>query len=449
MNEACKREISVEIGAEEVKKAVEQTIKKYQKVARIPGFRAGKVPTSIIKNRFMDDIRSEVADELIPKAFRAEVEKSKLLPVSQPRVTDLHFKEGEPLKFKAVFEVLLEIEVRGYKDLKAEKADVSVSEDEVNEALKTLQERQAAYDVVEDRELRDGDFAQISFTGIAKGTKAVAEKKAESAEKKAGEANAVQDAINKKVEDEIAKPVKVDEVLVEIGGKNTVKDFSDNLRGAKPGDERKFDVTYPDDFSDQRLAGQVMSYEVKIQGVKKKNMPELNDAFAKELGEFATLDDLKKRIRENMEVERKHEIQHKEKDKLVDQLLEKNDFPVPQALIDRQIETRLERGFRALAQQGMRAEDMKKMNFERLRAGQKDAAVREVKASLLLDKIAELENLDATDDDIEKELEIAAEQSQQTVDALRSRLTKDGSIERLKDRIRNEKALDYLYNKSA
>jgi trigger factor len=130
-------------------------------------------------------------------------------------------------------------------------------------------------------------------------------------------------------------------------------------------------------------------------------------------------------------------------------LLEKNDFPVPQSLIDRQIETRLDRGFRALAAQGMRPEEMKKMNFERLRAGQRDAAVREVKASLLLDKIAELEKIDATDDDIQKELEMAAAQSQQTVEALRARLTKDGTIERLKDRIRNEKALDYLYNKSA
>lgn len=444
MNEACKREISVEIEAAEVTKAVEQTIKKYQKAARIPGFRTGKVPTSIIKSRFMDDVRSEVADELIPKAFRAEVQKSGLLPVSQPRVTDLHFKEGEPLKFKAVFEVLPEIDVRGYKDLKAEKADITVTDEEVSEALKSLQERQASYDAVEDRELRDGDFAQISFSGTSKGTKAVADKKAENAEK-----TPVQEAIDKKVEEEIAKPVKVDEVLVEIGGKNTVKDFSDNLRGAKPGDERNFDVTYPDDFSDQRLAGQVMSYEVKIQGVKKKNMPELNDDFAKELGEFATIEELKKRIRENIEAERKHEIEHKEKEKLVDQLIAKNEFPVPQALIDRQIDTRLERGFRALAAQGMRSEDMRKMNFERLRAGQQDAAAREVKASLLLDKIAELEKLDATDDDIQKELEIAAAQSQQTVEALRSRLTKDGSIERLKDRIRNEKALDYLYNKSA
>jgi trigger factor len=447
MNEACKREISVEIPATEVAKAVEQTIKKYQKVARIPGFRAGKVPASIIKNRFMNDVRSEVADELIPKAFRAEVKKGGLLPVSEPRVTDFHFKEGEPLKFKAVFEILPEISVTGYKDLKAEKADITVNDDEVDEALKELQQRQASYDAVEDRELKDGDYAQISFSGTAKGTKKIADKKAEIEDKK--EKNAVAEAIEQKVEEEIAKPVKVDEVLVEIGGKNTVKDFSDNLRGAKPGDERNFDVTYPDDFNDQRLAGQVMSYEVKVQGVKKKNMPELNDEFAKELGEFASIDELKKRIRENMEAERKHDIEHKEKEKLVDELIAKNEFPVPQALVDRQIDTRLDRGFRALAAQGMRTEDMKKMNFERLREGQKDAAVREVKASLLLDKIAELEKLDATDDDIQKELEIAAAQSQQDVATLRARLSKDGSIERLKDRIRNEKALDYLYNKSA
>ena len=144
MNEACKREISVEIPAAEVSKAVEQTIKKYQKVARIPGFRAGKVPTSIIKSRFMDDMRSEVADELIPKAFRAEVEKSGLLPVSQPRVHGHELQRRRAAEFKAVFEVLPEIEVRGYKELKAEKADISVSDDEVNEALKSLQERQAS-----------------------------------------------------------------------------------------------------------------------------------------------------------------------------------------------------------------------------------------------------------------------------------------------------------------
>lgn len=440
MNEACKREVSIEIPADVVSKAQESTIKKYQKFARIPGFRAGKVPSTIIKKRFMEDVNSEVVESLVPKYFRAEVEKQGLMPVSQPRVSDLHLHEGEPMKFKAIFEVLPEIDPKGYKKLKAEKKDITVTDEEVNEALTHLQQQQASYENVEDRELRDGDFAQVSFTGLSKGTKAIAEKKAEAAEAKGEEAPAPSTD---------QKPVEVKDVLVEIGGSNTVKDFSENLRGAKPGDVKTFDVTYPDDFNDQRLAGQVMTYTVTVQSLKKKTVPELNDDFAKELGEFATRDELKKRIRENMEAEKKHDYQHKEKERLIDELVAANDFPVPQALVDRQIETRLERGFRALAQQGMRAEDMRKLNFERLRTAQTPAAVREVKASLLLDKIAELEKLEVSEDELNKELEAAARQYQQPVEVIRERLSKDGTLERIKDRLRNEKALDFLFQQSA
>lgn len=451
MNEECRREVKVEVPADEVAKATEKTLKKFQKMAHIPGFRAGKVPVSMIKSRFMDDVRSEVVEALVPEYFRRAVDKEGFHPVSQPRITDLHFHEGEPLRFSAEFEVLPAISVKDYKGLKAERKDISVSEDEVNEALKSLQERQASFDAVDDRELRDGDFANISFTGRAKGSKAIVEKKAEIAAKKESESgeDKVQEALNAAVEAEAAKPVEVSDVLVEIGGKNTVKEFTENLRGAKPGDERSFEVTYPEDFKDQRLAGQVMAYEVKVQGVKKKTVPELNDAFAKELGDFATLDDLKKRLRENMEAERKHEIQHAEKEKLIDELVAKNEFPVPHALVERQIDVRLERGLRALAAQGMRTEDMRRMNMDRLRAGQRDAAVREVKASLLLDKIAEVEKLEVTEEEINKEVEAAAEQTRQPVEALRARLAKEGTLERIKDRLRNEKALDFLYEHSA
>lgn len=451
MNEACRREVKVEVPAEEVAKTTEKILKKFQKMAHIPGFRAGKVPVSMIKSRFMDDVRNDVVEALVPEHFRRAVDKEGFHPVSQPRITDLHFHEGEPLRFAAEFEILPEISVKDYKGLKAEKKDISVSEDEVNEALKSLQERQASFEAVDDRELRDGDFANVSFTGRAKGSKAVVEKKAEIAAKKEGEPgeDKVQEALNAAVEAEAAKPVEVNDVLVEIGGSNTVKEFTENLRGAKPGDERRFEVTYPDDFKDPRLAGQVMEYEVKVQGVKKKTVPELNDAFAKELGDFATLDDLKKRARENMEAERKHEIQHAEKEKLIDELVARNEFPVPQALVERQIDVRLERGLRALAAQGMRAEDMRRMNMERLRAGQRDAAVREVKASLLLDKIAEVEKLEVTEEDINKEVAAAAEQTRQPVEALRARLAKEGTLERIKDRLRNEKALDFLYEHSA
>jgi len=464
MNPACTREVSIEIPAAEVKKATDTVAKRFQKLAKIPGFRAGKVPESIVRSRFAEDIRSEVIEQLLPKYYQQAVEKENLKPVSQPYVTDLKFEEGKPVTFKAEFEVLPEITPKDYKTIPVERQDTGVNDDEVEDALKHLQEQHASFEPIDDRELKDGDFAQVSFVGKALGAKSFLDKKKALAEKKGepatehrsettdplGKASAeVGDTISQAVEEEVNKPVEVNDVMVEIGGPNTVKDFSENLRGAKPGDEKSFEVAYPDDFADQRLAGQVMHYTVKVQAVKKKVRPELNDDFAKELGEFSTVDELRQRIRENMEAEKKHGIEHTAKEKLVDELVKRNDFPVPQTLVDRQIDTRLERGLRALAQQGMREQDMKKLNFARLREGQKEAAIREVKASLLLDKIAELENIQVSDEELDHEIESAAQQSQQTLESVRARLEKDGAIERIKDRMRNEKALDFLYRQSA
>jgi len=438
MNEACKREISVEIPADVVAKERDKLLKKYQKLARIPGFRAGKAPAKLIESHFGGDIRSELTEALLPRYFRAEVEKQNLTPVSQPYVNDLHMDEGQPIRFKATFEVMPEIKVSGYKGLKADKQEVKVTDEEVQEALRQLQERQASYEAVEDRELTDGDFGLVSFVGNAKGSKTIVEKKLE-----------IEGSGEVALPEPEAKPIEIKDVLVEIGGANTVKEFSEHLRGAKPGEEREFDVTYADDFSDQRLAGQVVHYKASISGVKKKVMPELTDDSAKELGEFATLDQLRDRIRENIAAERKHEIEHTQKEKLVDQLVAANEFPVPQALLDRQIDTRLERGLRALAAQGLRPEQMRKLNFDKLREGQKDSALREVKASLLLEKIAEVEKIEVSDDDLNNEIESAAASTGEPVAQLRQRLEKDGALDRIRERMRNERALDFVYQQSA
>ena len=195
--------------------------------------------------------------------------------------------------------------------------------------------------------------------------------------------------------DDKTQPVHMDEVLIEIGGKNTVPEFTENLRGANAGDDRSFEVSYPEDTNDKRLAGKTFVYTVKVQAIKQKSLPELNDDFAKELGEFTSVDQVRKQIRDNMEAERKHTAEREAKDKLVAELVKRNDFEVPESLVDRQIDLRLERGLRALAAQGMKMEDMKKMDLPRLRAGQRDQAVQDVKSSLLLERIAELEKIDA------------------------------------------------------
>jgi trigger factor len=415
--ESTKREIAVEVPAAEVTRETEALIQKYQKLARLPGFRKGRVPASIIRQRFAEDIKTDVVESLVPRYFRQEADKQGLVPVSQPRVSDLHIHDGEPLRFKASFEVLPDIKVEGYKELRADHPVIDVTDEEVDQALNQLREQHATYTAIEGRPLAEGDFAQVALDG----------------KPRAGE----------------GQPVHMDDVLVEIGGANTVREFSDNLRGCKAGEDRTFTIAYPDDFQDKRLAGKTLEYKVQIKGIKSKHLPELNDEFAKELGEFKSLDELRTRIREQLGAQKRHEVEHSAKDKLVEELVNRNNFPVPESLVDQQITSRLERGFRALASQGMRAEDMRKMDFGRLRAGQREAAVREVKASLILEKIADKENIEASDTEVDAEVARLAQQSRQPVEAVRKKLTDDGALDRLRERIRNEKTLDFLYQRSA
>jgi len=414
---ATKREIQVEIPVEDVNRQTDSLIQKYQKVARIPGFRRGHVPASIIRQRFSEAIKTDMVEALIPRFFRQEAERLSLHPVSQPRVTDLHLHDGQPLRFTAAFEVLPEIKLEGYKELRADKPEIAVSEADVEQALADLREQHASFTVVEGRTLADGDFAQVSLDGNPQ----------------TGE----------------GQPVHMDEVLVEIAGKSTMPEFTEHLRGTGPGDERTFDVNYPQDTEDKRLAGKTFSYAVKVQSIKQKSLPELNDDFAKTLGEFQTADDVRKAIREQMESERTNQAEREAKEKLVRELIQRNDFEVPDSLIEQQIDIRLERGLRALAAQGLTAEQMKKMDLHRLRAGQREQAIHDVKAALLLERVAEEENVQVGDEELNRELESLAKQSKQTSEAVRARLTRDGGLDRIRTRIRNEKTLDFLYRQSA
>jgi trigger factor len=416
--DGVKREISVEIPADEVTRETETIIQRYQKMARLPGFRRGHVPASIIRQRFKEDLKSDVVEVLVPRYFRKETEKLGMIPVSQPRVTDLHIHDGEPLRFKASFEIMPEINVEGYKELRAAHPEIVVSNEEVEEALHNVREQHATFASIEGRPLADGDFAQASMDGRPE-------------------------------EDGAAKPVHMDEVLIEISGKNTVAEFTENLRGANAGDQREFKVVYPEDTEDKRLAGKRFVYTVKIQAIKQKNLPELNDEFAKELGEFSSLEQVRKQIRENMEAEGRHAAEREAKDQLLAELVKRNDFEVPESLIDRQIDLRLERGLRALVAQGMKVEDMKKMDLQRLRGGQRDQAVQDVKSSLLLERIAELEGISAGDEELNHDIETLARQTKQTSEAVRARLTQDGGLDRIRNRIRSEKTLDFLYHQSA
>jgi trigger factor len=446
MDPACKRELEVEIPADVVAKHQEALVQQYSKQARIPGFRKGKVPASMVRNRFSSEITSDVVEHLVPQYFREAVVKGGFRPVSQPHIYGLEFTPGEPIKFKAAFEVLPEFDLVDYKAIKVEKPAVTVTDEQIDHEIKLLQEKQASFDPVdEERGAQNGEFVQVSFEARPKN---LADEGAETAEAESTETkDAAAESPDQK--DAAAQPVQMEEVLVEIGGANTIPEFTKNLAGAKAGEERSFEVSYPEDFYDKRLAGMTFDYKVKVNAIKKKTLPELNDEFAKELSpDFQNLGDLKQRFRENMEAELKHKTEHETKDKLIEELLARHDFPVPRSMVEHQIDLRLERGLRALAAQGMKTEDMRRMDFGRLRAGQEEFAVKEVKSSVLLAKIAIKENIQVSDEELNNEIAAMAAQMQQPVEEVRKRLTEDNAVERLRDRMRSEKALNLLYSNS-
>jgi trigger factor len=232
-----KREIQVEIPADEVARETETLIQKYQKLARIPGFRTGHAPASIIKQRFAEGIKSDVVDALVPRFFRKEADKLGLTPVSQPQVTDLHVHDGEPMRFKASFEVMPTIRVEDYKELRADKPDTSVTDEEVEQSLKSLQEQRATFTTIEGSPHWE-TVTLLRFPSTENRRMLKVNRASPATPGPTG-----------------SNPVHMDDILVEIGGKGTMPEFTENLRGASGGDERTFDVHYPQDFSDQRLAG--------------------------------------------------------------------------------------------------------------------------------------------------------------------------------------------------
>jgi len=422
LNPECTREVEIEIPADEVSRAFRTVTKRYQKQARIPGFRAGKVPESLIRTRFHDGIRQDVVESVLPVHFREAIDKADLKPISQPQVTDLHLEDGQPLKFKAVFEVLPEFSVAGYQDVHVPKPDTELTDSEVDAELERIRDSRSTMEpVTEDRALADGDWAQITFRGEFQGEAAEAEQ----------------------------QPVTGDDVMIEVGGQNTLPAFNEALRGAKPGQQLKFEVSYPEDFGERRLAGKALSYDVEVKAIKKKIQPELNDEFAKELGEYEGIEDFKQKLKDHLASDKKRKLEGETRDKIVEALIAKYQFPVPESLVQQQVDARLDRGLRALAQQGMRTEDMRKLDFNRLREAQHDSAVNEVKGSLLLDRIADEEKIEVTDAEVDRELEILSLQSREPLDTLRHRLTEDGSLARIREQLRREKTGSLLYEKLA
>ena len=431
MNPELTREISVEADAEQVSSSFRQVIKRYQKLARIPGFRAGKVPESVVRSKFSKEVRQEVLESLITTRFRQALDEQNLLPVSEPQVTNLLLQDGQPLRFTATFEVRPEFEVNDYGTVTVKRPDVALSDAEYTAELSRVLDGYSTVETVEeDRPLAQGDWAEIEFKGEMKNPSQTTDE-------------------NVDLLDNQAEPILGSAVLIEIGGNNTLPAFNEALTGAKAGQEMSFEVEYPAGFGEPRLAGKSVAYDVTVKAIKRKLLPERDADLAKQLGPYDSFADFEAKLREMASERKKEMLEGRAKDALLEQLVARYPFPVPEAFVQQQIEARLDRGLRALAQQGMQAEEMRKLDFARLRAAQRNQAINEVKASMILDKVAEAEDVQISDEDFDRELLLLSIQSREPLETLRERLARDGSLERIREQMRRERTGTALYEKLA
>ncbi len=407
----CRRELELEIPAEEVQKAMDRVARELARVARVPGFRPGKAPVTLIRRRFAEDIKSEMLQSLLPERIEQAVSEQKIVPVTRPQVDKVDFAEGGPLKFRATFEVLPEIQLGDYKNLEVEVDAIEITDADVDKALAEMRERAATLTPVEGRTVADGDFVQLKLVGTPEGG---------------------------------GEPIQADNVLCHIGAEETLEAFNENLRGAQAGEQKRFEARYPDDYPDPKMASKTYHYTAEVLVIKERKLPELNDEFAKDVSDAATLEELRGKIRLSLGAERDHRQGEQARERILAKLVALHDFPVPEALVEQQMDLRLERAVRSLAAQGV---DPRAVNVDwvALRRRQHDRAIEDVKAELLLDHIATAENIDADDLEVEREITRLAERSGESATVLRARLTKQGALDRMKSKLRSDKTLEWLY----
>ena len=426
------KNLVVEIPSKVVDAEIDKVARDYSKAARVPGFRPGKVPAKVVRQRFRDQILHDVAHGLIPRAVDEALRERGVEPVDTPDIRDVVVEEGQPLKFTATFETVPPIEPGDYSTITLNQKTSHVGDAAVDEAMAGLRERAARYEPIAGRGVQDGDSVVMDLQRTAF-------PKPEPDEPLvviAGEPTPPRAPAEPQTD-------KHEAVTVEIGAAANPPGFDEQLLGLNEGDDKAFEVQYPDDYTIPELAGTTVHYQVTVKAIRKRIVPALDDEFAKDLGDFENLDALRGRVRADLEHEAMHEAERDARGELLKQLASRVTFDIPASLLDREIDRRVEDFVRRLMDQQI--DPMKvNINWEEFREKQREAASEAVRGALALDEVARREQIAATDEEITAELERYAERSGRTPAAVRARLEKEGGLARLYSGLKREKTLDFL-----
>jgi trigger factor len=410
--ETCKRELLIEIPVDAVRKEADKVVARYSRSVRVPGFRPGHAPAHIVRQRYREEIKSEVVQLLVPKFFNDAVKERQLSAVSEPEFEDLKFEEGQSLTCKATFEVLPEFELKEYKSIEVKEEPVNVTEVEVDKGLEELRESAATYEVVSDRPAEDGDDVTVSYQG-------------------------------RDLKDPKAEPIEGREIVIHLDAQDGGT-FDEHLRGAKAGDRREFEVSYPEDSPSKRLAGKTISYRVEVHGIKRKVLPGVDDELARTVSEFSTVEELRGKVRQDVERLQRRNIERTVRQKLVEELLKRHEFPVPESMVKDQLEHRMKGAVAQLVAQGIDPR-LAQLDWGKLREKMQPEAEHAVRAAIILERIAGAEKIEVSEEELDERIREIAQQRGEAPAAVKTRLTRDGALAKLQSSCRSQKALDFVY----
>jgi trigger factor len=423
-----RKQLSFEVPPEVVDAEIARVAKGYAKKAKVPGFRQGKVPSDVVRQRYKEQILYDVANDLIPRLVGDELKAREFDPIATPDIRDVEIEEGRPLKFIAEFETLPPIDPGDYKGISLRKPPAVLEVGAVDRALEHLRERAARWHPVEDRAAGAGDtlLADLTRTPRARLIEIPGEPRP--------------------ADDKDKKPETLENATIELGASANPPGFDDALTGVASGDTRKFPVTYPADYQIKELAGTTVDYEVTVKGIRRKELLPLDDDFAKEISELESLEALRERVRKDLQREAEHEADHKVRHDLLQELSGRL-TAAPEALVDGEVDRRLEEFVRRLMDQGVDPSKAE-IDWQDFRTRQREPALDTVRSTLVIDEIARRESIEATDDDLGKEIEKFAERSGHTPAAVRARLEKEGALDRIRTGVRREKTMAWLLDQA-
>jgi len=412
---SVKKKINIEVEPESVSKEMDKALADVAKKAKIPGFRPGKAPKAVVEKHHGEEVRSEVMQRLISESYLHALEEHKLNPVEMPAIENVSsLAKGSPLSFTATVEVRPKIELGTYDGIEVKEQEITVSDEELNQTIDRLREMYANLEVIEGRPLEKNDTAVIDFEGFRDG---------------------------KSIEG-----AKASDYMLGLGSNTLIPGFEDQLVGMNKGETREIKVTFPEDYNNKDLAGKEATFKVTLKEIKKKVLPELNDDFAKDIGQDKSVAELKEGIKKDIDIRKRNEQTSAQREALLSKLVESHTFDVPPGMVERELMSMARSYATRMARRGM---DMKSIDIEKFREENRSMAEKRVKGTLLLDEIAVKEKLDVTDQEVTSALTVMARSSNQSLDAVRKYYeSQEGGLDNLRASLIEEKTLSLLLSRA-